>query len=245
MNAAFNVYRLPTSDPTTNNVGYIEGVGEVGLSRPFWDSHVDLSLSLNYQYDDPFLYYVGPAPKECDTNSNSLRCPQNFAYGPLSIGYVRSMATLDLRRSPGKEIDPVNPRSGFFLSTETQLAAIYGYGPTPDQKKDQGLLHFLGTDLRIHPEMRGYIPLPKRIVLALRFGVGALVLFNKTNEASQYGSQIRTGEPPGPTKRRTISTSPTPAAASSSSSSVGSPAAARTRTAATPSTAWARTKRPA
>ena len=76
----------------------------------------------------------------------------------LVISYVAVAAHLDLRDSP------VKPRRGLYIGNEVQLAG--------------GPLQGVADDIRVQPEVRGLIPLPKKITLALRGSVGFLFPFN-------------------------------------------------------------------
>lgn len=89
----------------------------------------------------------------------------------LLISSVSITTNLDLRD------DPVKPRKGLWIGNELQLSG----GP---------LLRGDATDIRIHPDVRAYIPLPKKIVLALRGSFGFLF-------PSSYGkfSQINFEQP--------------------------------------------------
>ena len=73
----------------------------------------------------------------------------------LLISSISITTNLDLRD------DPVKPRKGIWIGNELQLSG----GP---------ILGGDATDIRIHPDVRAYIPLPKKIVLALRGSVGFL-----------------------------------------------------------------------
>ncbi len=76
----------------------------------------------------------------------------------LQISYVQLFAYLDLRDSP------IKPRRGYWFGTELQRAGSVLLGDA--------------NDLRIAPEARTYIPLPKKMVLALRGALGFLFPFN-------------------------------------------------------------------
>jgi outer membrane protein insertion porin family/translocation and assembly module TamA len=97
--------------------------------------------------------------------SQNLQINTPFAYaGPLDddlnprllIAYVELLGSLDLRN------DRVKPRRGLYLSVQPQVA-----GPLGD-----------ASDVRLHQEARGYVPLARRVTLALRTTVGFLFPFN-------------------------------------------------------------------
>lgn len=76
----------------------------------------------------------------------------------LQISYVELSTYLDLRD------DPIKPRRGFFASFELERAG--------------GIFQGDADDLKLRPDVRAYIPLPKKIVLALRTSVGFLFPFD-------------------------------------------------------------------
>jgi hypothetical protein len=142
-----------------NRVGYVEGAGGAGLTRSFWNSHVKLGASLNGQYDAPFkgLGYEGTS-----------------VLTDLFIPYVHYTAELDFRSSEAKRIDPLNPHSGVYLLNDFQFA--FGF---PGNLRT--------ADFRFRPEIRGYVPVTRRVTLALRLVAGFLYPFN-------YGDKIGQGD---------------------------------------------------
>ena len=147
-----NLYRPITADanvdPTTQNLyENFEGRAGAGLERPFWLSRVRLGASLNAQVIAPVPVYE--------------EIPEGF--DPLVIPYVEARASLDLRLGRGKKPDPINPRSGVFVSTTVQAAAI-----APDQ----------GYDIRVQPEVRAYWPISSDVTLGVRVAAGVLLPFN-------------------------------------------------------------------
>jgi outer membrane protein insertion porin family/translocation and assembly module TamA len=73
--------------------------------------------------------------------------------------------------------DPIDTRSGILVSNSVQVA---------------GLLFGDASDVREQPEIRGYIPISKSVMLATRATVGFLFPFN-------YGSTIQEGATYDPT----------------------------------------------
>lgn len=166
--ASFSRYRLPTIEATaTPVVGYLEYAGAVGLERPFWDAHVNLGLYLNLQFDSPFRY----------DSKEGLAA----AYTNLVIPYVQSTATLDMRQSEGKKIDAVDPHSGIFVTTDTQFAFNFFKGNFGNVL--QGNTANV-ADVRLRPEVRGYVPISRKVTLALRLVTGFLFPFG-------YGDALR------------------------------------------------------
>lgn len=73
---------------------------------------------------------------------------------PLFISYTEVFSYLDLRN------DPVRPRRGLYLGAELQSAG--------------GPLQGDADDVRVQPELRGFIPLLRGVTLAMRASVGFL-----------------------------------------------------------------------
>jgi outer membrane protein insertion porin family/translocation and assembly module TamA len=76
----------------------------------------------------------------------------------LVISYLSFDARLDLRD------DRIKPHRGLFVGADMQLAG--------------GPLQGDADDVRVQPEVRGYVPLPWKMTLALRGSVGFLFPFN-------------------------------------------------------------------
>jgi outer membrane protein insertion porin family/translocation and assembly module TamA len=72
----------------------------------------------------------------------------------IDLSYVDLFGSLDLRN------DPINPRRGIFVSQDVQLAHPYLRGEV--------------QDVRLQPEVRGYVPISRRVTFALRGTVGFL-----------------------------------------------------------------------
>jgi len=77
---------------------------------------------------------------------------------PLVISYIDLFTALDFRD------DPLHTKRGFYVGNQLQIAG--------------GLLQGDASDVRIQPELRGYIPLSRSVVLALRGSVGFLLPFD-------------------------------------------------------------------
>jgi outer membrane protein assembly factor BamA len=96
--------------------------------------------------------------------SGNLQTNVPFAYtGELddalqsvTITYAALLTSLDLRD------DSIRPHQGFYAALETQIA-----GPLGD-----------ASDVRLTPELRGYIPISRRVTLALRGAAGLLFARN-------------------------------------------------------------------
>lgn len=81
---------------------------------------------------------------------------------PLTIRYVGLFLDVDLRRNRAGKYDPADIARGFYASLDTQIAGLGGDA----------------EDLRLRPDVRGFIPISKRLVLAGRLGTGLLFAQN-------------------------------------------------------------------
>jgi outer membrane protein assembly factor BamA len=90
--------------------------------------------------------------------------PRDPTLGLLVISYPELLTQLDFRN------DRVHPRKGMWLLNTLQLAG----GPFGGQAQD----------VKVQPDLRGYVPVTKRVVLALRGSVGFLFPRN-------YGGVVR------------------------------------------------------
>lgn len=131
-----------------DTLGYVEAAGKTGLEREFWGARVHLGLSANAQYDVPL-----------DLQKLSPQDVANCGYNKIGIVSGQSVATLDLRFGASGKRDPLNPHSGFYLSNDVQV----GGGSS--------------ADVRVRPDVRGYIPISKHVTLAMRFNGGVLYSF--------------------------------------------------------------------
>jgi outer membrane protein assembly factor BamA len=107
--------------------------------------------------------------------SHNLQVAQPFMYvgskdptlGLLIISYPELLTNFDFRD------DKVHPRKGIFLGNTFQFAG----GPFGGQ----------ADDIKVQPDVRGYIPLSKRVVFASRASVGFLL-------ARNYGTVVKSGQ---------------------------------------------------
>lgn len=151
LSAAANVYRLPTNNPLAVDefvVGYLEFAGRAGVERRFWNSRVSASLYGVIQNDRPFSYAKGFSEQ-----------PPGFT--SITLPYLQTTASIDLRLGQNGRPDRLNPHSGVYFLNDLQ---IMPYG------KARSSIH----DVRVRPEIRGYIPITKRWTLALRAAAGFL-----------------------------------------------------------------------
>ena len=139
----------------------------VGLERRF--GHVvDLSLQYNFQVlqlhsvlNDPALFAETTAPQL----ATSCTDPTCF----LVLGYLEQRAVIDLRD------DPLVPRRGIFALLDVQE----GGGPGASF-----------TYLRFEPDLRGYVPLGRRVVAAMRLHWGWMHGFGKNPDGTAAPTPI-------------------------------------------------------
>jgi len=131
-----------------DTLGYVELGTKTGLEREFWGARVHLGVTANAVYDLPI-----------DLQKFSPQAVANCGYNQLEIFSGQSVATLDLRNGASGKRDPLNPHSGFYLSNDVQIAG----GSS--------------ADVRVRPEMRGYVPIARKVTLALRVSGGLLYSF--------------------------------------------------------------------
>jgi len=105
--------------------------------------------------------------------SHNTQIAQPFAYvgtrdptlGLIVIAYPEIYTTFDFRD------DKVHPRKGLFLGNSFQVA---------------GQFEGDANDVKVQPEVRGYVPLARRVVFATRVSLGFLW-------AQNYGAVVRNG----------------------------------------------------
>jgi outer membrane protein assembly factor BamA len=113
--------------------------------------------------------------------SQNLQTNVPFAYaGTLDpdldgviISFTNLVTSLDLRD------DPVQPRRGIYLENELQVAGLGGDA----------------RDVRVRPDVRGYVPIARPVTLALRASVGFLFPFNYGDTLEE--NALTNGAPPG------------------------------------------------
>jgi outer membrane protein assembly factor BamA len=80
-------------------------------------------------------------------------------YHQVVVPYLQATGVLDLRYAADGKHDGINPHYGFYFSNDVQLAVADS------------------QDVRVKPEMRGYVPIGKKVTLALRAAGGVLYAF--------------------------------------------------------------------
>lgn len=143
-------------------LGYREYVGSVGLVRRFWNSQVELGVYSNLQFDQPFSY-----------NSKDL----SDSYQSVIVPFQELSVSLDLRRDRFDKPNRVAPSYGLFLSDDVQVGQPRRGLPTSFAAAEDCQINgqdCIFYDLRLRPEIRGYVPITRRITLALRLAGGVL-----------------------------------------------------------------------
>ncbi|MBO6935472.1 MAG: BamA/TamA family outer membrane protein [Deltaproteobacteria bacterium] len=124
------------------------------LERHFWRQKIFISLGL-----PAFTWYKVPAGEINERVTDQITEPE-LPDLPKSYFLMRfeQVFWLDLRD------DPTRPHGGFYFQLNLQEAGyIFGRASSWDY-------------IRIQPDVRAYIPLPRRITIAARFLVGAMFI---------------------------------------------------------------------
>ncbi|HEY5955785.1 MAG TPA: POTRA domain-containing protein [Polyangiaceae bacterium] len=151
---SYNIYPLlfplpEGKDPATERIlGYHEFRETLGVERSFFDLRVLLTPSVTLQTNIPVAYQRA---------SDGTAIPRGIH--TLHILYPELTSTLDLRD------DRIEPHRGILVQNSVQVA-IPNHSPA------------LVGDVRIRPELRTYVPVSKRSVLATRIGFGFLLPIN-------------------------------------------------------------------
>jgi outer membrane protein insertion porin family/translocation and assembly module TamA len=133
----------------TDTLGYLEFSTKLGVERDLWGSRIHLGLYANGQIDQPLKLQI-PGAQVLDTARG---------YHFLAVPYLQSTFALDLRSGANGRPDPINPHSGVYVTSDLQFAVAGS------------------QDVRFRPEIRGYIPISKKVTLAIRVGGGILHAF--------------------------------------------------------------------
>jgi outer membrane protein insertion porin family/translocation and assembly module TamA len=133
-----------------DTLGYFELAGKTGVDRDFWGRRVNVALYVNGAFDQPLLLNPFQA---LDTAGG---------YHRLFIPNLQTIGILDYRMGSDGKPNPLSPHSGAYLSNDVQVAFADSF------------------DVRIKPEVRGYVPLSKHVTLALRATAGFLIPFGGT-----------------------------------------------------------------
>jgi outer membrane protein insertion porin family/translocation and assembly module TamA len=120
-----------------------------------------VGLSYNVQTNFPFTYR-GDLPT---------------GFKDVLLAYTTLRTTLDFRN------DPIRPHKGFFFTNDLQVAG------NASALVPSNVL--FPIDVRVQPEARAYIPLTRKVTLAMRATTGFLL-------PSSYGKTFEQLGPPGP-----------------------------------------------
>lgn len=155
---AFNLYQLqpvsaeaaraPDPDEEPNLIGYREFRWNFGFNRTFdvtGRHHVQARLAYTIQRDDPFSYNLDEPPE---------------GYDDLTLSYLSWIVALDYRRGREGRYDPLRPNRGVYVAWQLEKAG--------------GFLGGDADDVKLHPEVRTYVPISRRVTLAFRFSSGLL-----------------------------------------------------------------------
>jgi outer membrane protein insertion porin family/translocation and assembly module TamA len=141
-------------------LGYRDLGTSFGLEREF--GPLKASIDYNLQTNFPFAYLYQPGFPYASIGSVPVENGQD-EFKKVVLSFVDLKTALDLRD------DPLKPHKGFFASVDFQVA---GVPVTPNFRSDDPLFPH---DLRVQPEVRGYIPFKwKRATLAMRLTTGFL-----------------------------------------------------------------------
>ena len=142
----------------TFTVGYEVGIDyayqfhgprtQLGVTRAFWRNRIQLGMSYNFQ----FLDFFNTDPTILNDPAQSGRL---FGYvDPYRIAWFQEDVALDLRDKP------LDAHKGFYAAISLEEGGIYTGSAFTYEK--------------VTPEMRGYIPLGKRLTAALRVQFGQI-----------------------------------------------------------------------
>ena len=135
-------------DPDNERIiGYHEFKVQTGVERAFFNHHLYVTPSLNWQANIPFTY-------QCPSTEGP-NCPEPAGLDTVQVQFPQLFVALDFRD------DPIHPNRGIYLSNDFQVANFWG-----DVE-----------DVRVRPEARVYVPLHRynrRWTLALRGTLGFL-----------------------------------------------------------------------
>lgn len=120
----------------------------IGIQKTFWRERIKLAASYNFQFLD---FFETDAAILSDPGSAGTR----YGYvDPYRLGYIQEQLVLDLRNRA------IDASKGFFAGILAEQGGVY----TGSAFNYQKLL----------PEMRGYVPLGRRVVVAARVQFGQI-----------------------------------------------------------------------
>jgi outer membrane translocation and assembly module TamA len=134
---------------------------ELGPERFFFDQRLLLALRLRYNF-----YYPLDSERERAAEDPELfpgEIPSSY-----QLPFLELFGKLDLRDVPRQ------PKEGFYFQ-----AGIHGAGPLASW-----------SYFRLTPEVRGYVPLPLGIVLAMRFAIGAIFILEADSDLDETSQRL-------------------------------------------------------
>jgi outer membrane protein insertion porin family/translocation and assembly module TamA len=158
-----NVYPVLFADPKATTQ-FVPGYLDLSAGYGLDRSFGPFYASLFYNFQNSFPFDYGAET-------------QNFRKVVLS--YLNLKTTLDLRD------DAIRPHAGLVIGNDLQLAGL------PVLQTFRGPDVLFAKDVRLQPELRGYVPLSRRWTLALRATTGFVYPF-----PSSYGGSLRPGNDP-------------------------------------------------
>jgi outer membrane protein insertion porin family/translocation and assembly module TamA len=180
--AEFNMYPViypaDNTAPSTYVLGYRDLGTGFGLERFFGPFFA--GLNYNFQTSFPFGYIFEPNFPYARIGDVPPDPNNQVEFKKVVISYVDLKTTLDFRD------DPVNPRKGFFLGNDLQIAGV----PVPPNFR--GPTTLFPYDVRIEPEARAYfrpfvfLRALRKTVLAMRVKTGFLF-------PADYGASYQSG----------------------------------------------------
>jgi outer membrane protein insertion porin family/translocation and assembly module TamA len=163
------------ADGTPGEVpGYRDVSSGLGLDRTFGPLYA--SLFYNFQTSFPFAYVFQNAFPYASISDLSTPDPSS-SFKKVVLSYVDLRTNLDFRD------DAIRPHAGVFIGNDLQVA---GVPVTPNFRSPGNDL--FATDIRVQPEVRGYVPLTRRWTLAMRVSTGFLF-------PTDYGDSYLRGDP--------------------------------------------------
>ncbi len=168
VSSSFSVQPLLYSDgdPDEGIVGFSELKASTGLERAFWEHHLFVTSSYNWQLELPVDYSQLTLGRGIAADDELLE--------DLVIAFPEIVANLDFRD------DRLNPTQGALLSVNLQTAAKF-FGSDV-------------SDTRVRPEARFYVPISKSVTFATRFATGFLFTNNYGDTLGEDEAQFSDAE---------------------------------------------------
>ena len=166
-----DVYPVILPDESNTPANFVPGYRDlstgVGLDRTLGPLYA--SVFYNLQTSFPFAYVF----------------QDGFPYAhfgdlPLDLKKV-VLSYVDLRTNLDFRDDAIHPHSGLFVGNDLQFAGV------PVTPNFRGADTLFAKDIRVQPEVRGYVPLSRRWTLAMRVSTGFLF---PANYGDSFGNSL-------------------------------------------------------